>query len=169
MVHAAVRPDWDLAALVKCARVAEARLGDRDRSTAQRFLAGDRQSDAALDALRLITSCRSIGPDGRWSSREPVPPAVPWHVAWSSRSHDYGVVYGHWALQGLHVAPGLRGLDTGCVHHGRSGDGFLTAWLPEPASDDPFALPDEQFCQVRAHREYHREARSSPGGETTGR
>ncbi len=167
MVHAAVRPDWDLAALVECARAAEARLGDPDRSAAERFLAGDRRSDAALDALRLITSCRSIGPDGSWSSREPVPPAVPWHAAWSCRAHGYGVVYGHWALQGLHVAPGLRGLDTGCVHHGRNRDGFLTAWLPDPTGDDPFAIPDEQFCQVRAQRKYYREAPASPGGETT--
>jgi bis(5'-nucleosyl)-tetraphosphatase (symmetrical) len=167
MAHAAVHPDWDLGALVERAREAEARLGGPDRSVAERFLAGDRESDSALDALRLITSCRSIGPDGRWSSREPVPPAVPWHAAWSSRAHSYAVVYGHWARQGLHMAPGLRGLDTGCVHHGRNHDGFLTAWLPDPARDDPFALPDEQFCQVRAHRKYYREPPPAPGRKTT--
>lgn len=167
MVHAAVHPDWDLGELRERARAAEARLADPDRSGAERFLAGDRRRDPALDALRLITSCRGIGPDGRWSSREPAPPAVPWHAAWSSRGHGYGVVYGHWALQGLHVAPGLRGLDTGCVHHGRSCDGFLTAWLPDPASEDPFAVPDERFCRVRAHRAYHRGAARPPGGETT--
>jgi bis(5'-nucleosyl)-tetraphosphatase (symmetrical) len=157
MVHAAAHPDWNLDTLVRRAREAETRLGDPDRSVAERFLAGDRERDAVLDALRLMTSCRSVGPDGRWSSGEPVPPSVPWHVAWSRRAHSYGVVYGHWALQGLHVAPGLRGLDTGCVHHGRERDGFLTAWLPKLTREDVFALPDREFLQVRAHRKYYRE------------
>jgi bis(5'-nucleosyl)-tetraphosphatase (symmetrical) len=156
MVHAAVHPDWDLDALVRRAREAEARLGHPDRSVAERFLASDR--DAVRDALLLITSCRSVGPDGSWSSREPTPPAVSWHVAWSRRAHSYGVVYGHWALQGLHVAPGLRGLDTGCVHHGWDRDGYLTAWLPELTREDPFALPDRGFLQVRAHQRYYPEA-----------
>jgi bis(5'-nucleosyl)-tetraphosphatase (symmetrical) len=155
MVHAAVHPDWDLDALVRRAREAEARLGHPDRSVAERFLASDR--DAVRDALLLITSCRSVGPDGSWSSREPTPPAVSWHVAWGRRAHSYGVVYGHWALQGLHVAPGLRGLDTGCVHHGRDRDGYLTAWLPELTREDPFALPDRGFWQVRAHQRYYPE------------
>jgi len=157
MVHAAAHPDWDLDTLVRRAREAEARLADPDRSVAERFLAGDRGRDGVLDALRLMTSCRSVGPDGSWSSREPVPPAVPWHAAWSRRGHSYGVVYGHWARQGLHVAPGLRGLDTGCVHHGRGHEGFLTAWLPNPTREDPFAIPDREFWQVRAHQRYYRE------------
>lgn len=156
MVHAAVHPDWDLDALVSRAGEAEARLGHPDRSVAERFLASDR--GPVRDALLLITSCRSVGPDGSWSSREPTPPAVAWHVAWGRRAHSYGVVYGHWALQGLHVAPGLRGLDTGCVHHGRDRDGYLTAWLPDLTREDPFALPDRDFWQVRAHRRYYLEA-----------
>jgi hypothetical protein len=139
------------------AREAEARLADTDRCVAERFLAGDPRRDAALDALLLITSCRSFGPDGSWSSSEPVPPAVPWHAAWGGRAHSYGVVYGHWALQGLHVASALRGLDTGCVHHGRGKhQGYLTAWLPKLTREDPFAVPDGEFWQVRAHRRYFR-------------
>jgi bis(5'-nucleosyl)-tetraphosphatase (symmetrical) len=157
MVHAAAHPDWDLDTLVGRAREAEARLGHPDRSVAERFLAGEDERDLALDALRLMTSCRSVRPDGSWSSEEPVSPAIPWHAAWSRRSHSYALVYGHWALQGLHVAAGLRGLDTGCVHHGRGRDGFLTAWLPQLAREDPFALPDREFIQVRAHRRYYRE------------
>ena len=78
-----------------------------------------------------------------------------WHAAWSERGHAYGVVYGHWALQGLHVAPGLRGLDTGCVHHNPERDGTLTAWLPDGHADDPFALPDENFWHVPARRQYY--------------
>jgi len=157
MVHAAAHPDWDLDTLVGRACEAEGRLGHSDRSVAERFLAGADERDLALDALRLMTSCRSVGPDGSWSSEEPASSAIPWHAAWSRRSHSYGIVYGHWALQGLHVAAGLRGLDTGCVHHGRGRDGFLTAWIPQLAREDPFALPDREFLQVRAHRRYFRE------------
>jgi diadenosine tetraphosphatase ApaH/serine/threonine PP2A family protein phosphatase len=81
-------------------------------------------------------------------------------MEWSARSHGYGIVYGHWALQGLHVAPGLRGLDTGCVHHGRGRDGVLTAWLPDPSAQTPFDVPDDRFWQEAARRAYyaHRDA-----------
>jgi hypothetical protein len=161
MVHAAVHPHWDLETLARRAREAEARLGHPDRTVAKRLLASDPEADAALDALLLITNCRSVSSEGSWSNAEPVAPAVPWHVAWSLRAHPYGVVYGHWALQGLHVTPRLRGLDTGCVHHGRDHEGFLTAWVPSLAREDPFALPDREFWQIRAHRRYCREA--SPG------
>jgi bis(5'-nucleosyl)-tetraphosphatase (symmetrical) len=166
MVHAAVHPDWDLDTLVSRAREAETRLGHPDRSVAERFLDGDRELDAALEALSLITTCRSVRPGGAWSSEEPTPPAVPWHAAWSRRMHSYGVVYGHWALQGLHVAPGLRGLDTGCVYHGPGHEGFLTAWLPETTEGDPFALPDRGFWRVRAHQRYRRELPPGKAGPT---
>jgi hypothetical protein len=105
---------------------------------------------------RLITA-RSALPNDGWSPEPPekVPGAEPWHAAWARAGHEYGVVYGHWAMQGLHVAPRLRGLDTGCVHHGRDHDGFLTAWLPDPRAHDAFAVPDARFWQERAHRRYH--------------
>ena len=95
---------------------------------------------------------------GAWSSE---PPELlgeayrPWHEAWAARGHGYGVVYGHWALQGLHVAPWLRGLDTGCVHHGRGRRGVLTAWLPDPTAETPFAAPDENLWEIPARRSYY--------------
>ena len=95
---------------------------------------------------------------GAWSPEPPelAPPGYrAWHEVWRERAHPYGVVYGHWALQGLHVAPGLRGLDTGCVHHGRGRDGFLTAWLPDPNAAQPFDVPDERIWQVPARRPYY--------------
>ena len=152
LVHAAVHPDWE-----RRARGVEARLGCPKRSEAEEFLACDPARDPDLDTLDRVINCRSVAPSGRWSSEPPeLAPAGfrPWHEEWRARGHGYGVVYGHWALQGMHVAPGLRGLDTGCVHHGRGHLGTLTAWLPDLSLRAPFALPDRRFWRIPARRVY---------------
>ena len=161
MVHAAVHPKWSLDELVQRARRVEARLGHRDRREAVRLLEADPALDSDRDLLGRLTSCRSVGAGDEWSTSPPAESGLaPWHERWAARGHRWGVAYGHWSLQGLHVAAGLRGLDTGCVHHGRGRDGFLTAWLPDPSADEPFAAPDHAFWQVRARRAYyaHRDA-----------
>jgi bis(5'-nucleosyl)-tetraphosphatase (symmetrical) len=152
MVHASVAPSWSRAEALVAAREAEARLAAPDRAALATAL---RQREANFGRF---VSCRSALAGGGWSAEAPdqLSGAEPWHAAWARAGHGYGVVYGHWALQGLHVAPRLRGLDTGCVHHGRDRDGFLTAWLPDPRARDPFAVPDERFWRVRAHRAYYR-------------
>lgn len=152
MVHASVAPSWGRDEALAAAREAEARLATPDRDA---LAAALRQRDSNFGRL---VSCRSALAGGAWSAEAPdqLAGAEPWHAAWARTGHGYGVVYGHWALQGLHVAPSLRGLDTGCVHHGRDRDGFLTAWLPDLRARDPFAVPDERFWQVRAHRRYYR-------------
>jgi len=166
MVHASSHPDWSLEDLAATAeRISERLAGSRE--AARDFLAidvdGDCDADADTrslrDSLARLTRCRSIAPDGRWSSEEPESPDRAWHRVWAHRAHRYGIVYGHWARQGLHVDDGLRGLDTGCVHHGRGRDGFLTAWLPEsrPRSDGrrPFDRPDDRFWHIPARRRYY--------------
>jgi bis(5'-nucleosyl)-tetraphosphatase (symmetrical) len=152
MVHASVAPSWSRKDALAAARAAEARLAAPDRDV---LAAALRERD---DGFGRLVSARSALRNDGWSPEPPdrVDGAEPWHAAWSRAAHDYGVVYGHWAMQGLHVAPQLRGLDTGCVHHGRDRDGFLTAWLPDLRARDPFALPDESFWRVRAHRPYYR-------------
>lgn len=154
MLHAAAHPDWSLEELRRRARAAESRLAADRPEDARRFLAGEDDADGERDTLERLTNCRSVTPGGGWSSQTPGGERVAWHAAWSSRGHDYAVVYGHWALQGLHVAPGLRGLDTGCVHHGRGRDGTLTAWVPDATTRAPFDVPDGRFWQVRARRVY---------------
>lgn len=164
MVHAGVHPDWDLDELVARARAAERRLGGSDLAETRRLLAARRRDDPDRDALGLLTQCRQIVGRGRWSAEEPARAKDAWHRRWAARGHDYAVVYGHWALQGLHCADALRGLDSGCVHHGRSGDGFLTAWLPDPDAPDPFALPESgTLWQARARRAYYLELEQSAG------
>jgi len=148
VVHAAVHPDWDRASALAQAREVEDRLLGETRS-----LLAAPAADPQGDALGRFTRCRSIDGTG-WSSGLPKAAKDAWHAQWAERGHSYGVVYGHWALQRLHVAPGLRGLDTGCVHHGRGEDGLLTAWLPRDG-DDEFAVPDARFWQVRAKRRYY--------------
>ncbi|MBK7949478.1 MAG: metallophosphoesterase [Deltaproteobacteria bacterium] len=158
MVHAASHPDWSLERLCEVGSAVQARLaGERDAARA--FLALPADADPLRDALGRMTRCRSVASDGRWSSADPAPPMRPWHAAWAERSHGFGLVYGHWARQGLHAAPGLRGLDTGCVHHGRGRDGFLTAWVPDesPAADGrrSFDVPDDRFWHIPARRRYY--------------
>lgn len=172
MVHASVHPDWSLAELEAKARRVEARLASGDKSELRALLGpAEPTSDTSLaedrDTLGRLTRCRSVDPSQAWSSAQPEGPSRPWHAAWSEREHDYGVVYGHWAMQGLHIAPGLRGLDTGCVHHDRGRDGYLTAWLPEAsdsnsdtnlagtASSDQFEVPDDRFWRIPARRRYY--------------
>lgn len=158
MVHAALHPSWALAELERRARRVEARLGGASRSEAEGLLAAEPAADADADTLGRVTGCRSVTDAGGWSSEPPefAPPGHrAWHEAWSAERHAYGVVFGHWALQGLYVAPGLRGLDTGCVHHGRGRRGFLTAWVPSPGRKAPFSLPDDDFWQVPASRAYY--------------
>jgi bis(5'-nucleosyl)-tetraphosphatase (symmetrical) len=157
MVHAAVHPDWDLAELKRRARGAESRLGGASRAAAERLLAGDPDADVDLATLLRVTCCRSVGDGDAWSAEPPGAPGGaprPWHEAWAERGHDYGVVYGHWSVQGLHVAPGLRGLDTGCVHRGLGGAGVLTAWVPDPDDGAAFSLPDARFWSAPARRAY---------------
>lgn len=155
MLHAAAHPDWELADLRGVAVRVEALLR-ADLESAREFLASDPASDPDRDALARVTSCRSVGAGG-WSSEPPDGALEAWHRAWASSAHDYAVVYGHWSLQGLHVAPELRGLDTGCVHEGRGRPGFLTAWIPDRSTRRPFDVPDEGFWQERAHRPYRRD------------
>ncbi len=162
MVHAAVHPDWSLEELRSRARAVEAQLAADSLEDVRRFLAGEDAAGGERDTLERLTNCRSVTLCGRWSTEAPAGDRIAWHAAWSTRRHDYGVVYGHWALQGLHVAPGLRGLDTGCVHHGRGHDGALTAWVPNGTSRAPFDVPDERFWRVRARRVYCDQRRGAP-------
>ncbi len=147
MVHASVAPGWSLEDLVAQARRVEARLRE-SRRDAKRLLAAKPGEDPDADVLARLTRARSIDVRGKWSSREPASPEDAWHRRWAAHDPDYGVVYGHWATQGLHVAPNLRGLDTGCVYHGAFGDRFLTAWLPADDEATPFAVPDERFWRI---------------------
>lgn len=158
MVHASTHPDWSLEELAETGAAVSERLS-ATREEARAFLASEPTPGSLRDHLGRLTRCRSVTPAGSWSSEQPESPNRAWHAAWAERGHTYGVVYGHWAIQGLHLAPGLRGLDTGCVHHGRDHDGFLTAWLPDSSkrreSLRAFDIPDDRIWQIPARRRYY--------------
>jgi len=166
MVHASVHPGWDLDALVAHARRAEQLLRELEPAELRRWLAStpDRCGDDPRDDLDRLTRGRSVAENGSWSDALPPTSADAWHHRWSEQRHAYGIVYGHWALQGLHVEAGLRGLDTACVHHGRDDgrggvtEGRLTAWIPREgrARGDraPFDVPDDRFLQIGARQCY---------------
>ena len=80
--------------------------------------------------LRDIRTWDGVG-EQLWVEGDPA-----WHevVVWPS---ERTVVFGHWALQGLLVKPGFRGLDTGCLYGGK-----LTAWCAE----------EDRLLQVQALR-----------------
>jgi len=175
MVHASVHPDWDLASLVAHARRAEEplrELGTAELASWLRAAPGGATNSSERDDLDRLTRCRSlIDATGSWSDRLPARSADVWHRRWAQQEHEYGIVYGHWALQGLHVAPGLRGLDTACVHHGREDgrggctQGFLTGWIPRVdalrrAGKAHFGIPDNRFLRVKAKQRY----RQAPDG-----
>ena len=152
MVHASAHPGWSLAQLLERAEAVRLELsGSADRARA--FLVGEGHA-ALRDVMERLTTCRSVSGD-EWSPSPPEAGFVAWHRDWSRANHGYGVVYGHWSMQGLHVAPRLRGLDTGCVHHGRDGARWLTAWIPDPRDAHPFDVPDTAFWKIPAKRVYH--------------
>jgi bis(5'-nucleosyl)-tetraphosphatase (symmetrical) len=157
MVHASVGPAWSLAELVARGHSVSERLS-ADLESARHFLALDLAADPVREDLGRLTRGRAAT-NSAWSSKEPESGEGAWHRAWAASDPEYGIVYGHWARQGLHVAKGLRGLDTGCVHHGRGRDGFLTAWLPDSRSgrdgSRAFDAPDDRFWRIPAKRRYY--------------
>ena len=124
-----------------------------------------RKKERLATALRYFTRVRCLRksgvPDDDYSGPPDRSPRglVPWFAFPGRRSTRSTIVFGHWAALGLRVEKRVLGLDTGCVHHGRGRDGFLTAWLPEslPRAGDarPFDVPDDRFWQIPAKRRYY--------------
>ena len=172
VVHASVHPQWTLGQCLERARAIEASLASDVQSVWTSLVKpGSNPGDVAVATLRddlaRFTTCRSVDSQNpeRWSKDPPAGATTAWHAAWRLSRHDYGVVYGHWAQQGLLAAPGVRGLDTGCVYahvaprRGSLG-GRLTAWLPQARArgiSEPlavFACPDDSFWNETPEEPY---------------
>jgi bis(5'-nucleosyl)-tetraphosphatase (symmetrical) len=128
LVHAGLHPRWDVAEAEALARGAEEELRSDTRAFLSRLAASARDRLGAgasgemrrLFAARVLTRIRTVREDGSLCSHGGPPadaPAgcAPWFAAPGRRSGGATVVFGHWSALGLHLAPGLIGLDTGCV------------------------------------------------------
>jgi bis(5'-nucleosyl)-tetraphosphatase (symmetrical) len=121
LVHAGVAPHW---------QDPQARLEGRDP------LVADEDVDFA-------TRARYCDAEGQRPARDDPPLSAefrPW-FEWprTPRLADKTLVFGHWAMRGLLVAPQLRGLDSGCVWGGE-----LSAWIAE----------EDRVVSVPARRAY---------------
>ncbi len=118
MVHAGLHPAWSMPEAEAHARRLEA------------LLRGGRFEQAEADeAYAVLTRIRFVDeagePDFGPKCGPPEAPHLrPWFMA--RERADAHLVFGHWAALGLHLAPGVSALDTGCVW-GQS----LTAWCLE--------------------------------------
>jgi bis(5'-nucleosyl)-tetraphosphatase (symmetrical) len=133
LVHAGLLPAWTVDHAQALAHELEAALQgpDHRRTLGAIYSRGSTgwRDDLAPPArwrtlAAVFTRLRTIGPDGRASYDFAGPPdeapagARPWFVMPGRRSADHTVVFGHWAALGLHLAPGVVGLDSGCVWGG---------------------------------------------------
>jgi bis(5'-nucleosyl)-tetraphosphatase (symmetrical) len=134
LVHAGLLPQWDVAAAKALAREVEAELrGPRHREFLVQLYGSrpDRWSDSlrGIDRLRVIvnamTRLRFCTPDGvmefhtKGETTEAPAGHLPWFDVPGRRSADRTVICGHWSALGLHIAPNLLALDSGCVWGGR--------------------------------------------------
>ena len=133
LLHAGVPPQWTLAMAQVYAAEVEAVLRGPDYSLFLKNLDGP-ASDQRITAsgtwewLRYITHCltrlRFCDADGRLNDEATGPPGsqhppyLPWFAFPQRASADLNIVFGHWSSLGLYHAPGVYGLDTGCVWGG---------------------------------------------------
>jgi len=87
-----------------------------------------------------VRTCDEAGERPALEDAPETPRFLPWYACFDrARVGGRTVVFGHWAAQGLLVADGFRGLDSGCVW-----GGALSAWIAE----------EDRIVQVPAARAY---------------
>lgn len=161
LVHAGLVPQWDVAQTLALAAEVQAALrsdphallshmyGDRP-SHWRSSLRGTARLRFTVNVLTRLRFCTASGridlkQKGRPDSAEP--PWIPWfRVPAPARSRDaVRIIFGHWSALGLYQAPGLLGLDTGCVW-----GGSLTAVnLDEPGAA-PVSVASRQPRSIEA-------------------
>jgi bis(5'-nucleosyl)-tetraphosphatase (symmetrical) len=132
LVHAGLLPQWDATTASALAAEVGGELR-RDPIALLTHMYGDQPDhwDPGLvgtERRRLIvnacTRLRFCTADGRIDLKRKGPPGkasdpwMPWFSVPQRQSRDVRVIFGHWSALGLYQAPGLLGLDTGCVWGG---------------------------------------------------
>lgn len=131
MVHAGLHPHWDLAEVRRRARAVEACLQGPDGPELAASLSADPLPERDPDpreewqwlrfSAAVLTRTRYCTAKGKffWGGTPPRGRGFrPWHAHPGRRSRATPIVYGHWAVQGLHRGEGTLGLDSGCIWGG---------------------------------------------------
>jgi len=134
LVHAGLLPQWDIVTAKALAGEVEAELrGPRHREFLEQLYGSrpDRWSDRLRGIERLrgvvnaMTRLRFCTPEGvmefnaKGETAEAPAGYLPWFDVSGRKSADRTVVCGHWSALGLHTAPNLLALDSGCVWGGK--------------------------------------------------
>jgi bis(5'-nucleosyl)-tetraphosphatase (symmetrical) len=133
LIHAGLPPQWTLAMAQTYAAEVEAVLRGPNYSLFLHNLDSPAPdpgvaTSGTWERLRYITHCltrlRFCDADGRLNTEATGPPGsqpppyLPWFAFPQRASADLNIVFGHWSSLGLYHAPGVYGLDTGCVWGG---------------------------------------------------
>src|SRR5262249_16694459 len=96
-------------------------------------------------AINVLTRMRFCSADGRIDLKHKgkpdsiAKPWVPWFQTPTRATQDARIVFGHWSALGFYRAPGLLGLDTGCVW-----GGALTAYNLDAPRAEPVSVASRQ-------------------------
>jgi len=133
MVHAGLVPQWSAQEACALAAEVEAALSSDPRRVFDHMYGDEpdrwsedlRGTDRIRFTINVLTRLRVCTADGRINlsmKGKPAPPVpgsrareLPWFEVPTRRSSNVRIVFGHWSALGLVLAPGLVGLDTGCV------------------------------------------------------
>lgn len=133
LIHAGLPPQWTLAMAQDYAAEVEAVLRGPDYSLFLKNLNGPppdpvvaasdtwerlRYSTHCLTRLRFCDADGGLNAEATGPPGSQPPPYLPWFAFPQRASADLTMVFGHWSSLGLYQAPGVYGLDTGCVWGG---------------------------------------------------
>ncbi|MCU0233669.1 MAG: symmetrical bis(5'-nucleosyl)-tetraphosphatase [Thermoanaerobaculales bacterium] len=133
LVHAGLMPDWSIELTCRLANAASERLaGDGWVDFLARISANRRGSwhsglegdDLLASAAAVFTRMRMVGPDGSarlaytGAPREAPAGWQPWFERSAVKRQGYALLFGHWAMLGLHRDHDLACIDSGCVYGG---------------------------------------------------
>lgn len=152
LVHAGVVPQWSTTQTLTLAAEVQQALRTRTEQVLTHMY-GDRpkQWEPSLRgmprlrfAINVLTRMRFCSADGRIDLKHKgkpdsvSPPWMPWFAP-ERASRDARIVFGHWSALGFYQAPGLLGLDTGCVW-----GGALTAMNLDAPESQPISVASRQ-------------------------
>lgn len=133
LVHAGLPPEWDLSLAQACAAEVEAVLQGDDPAGFFPHMYGNKPKKwspklAGWERLRFIVNCftrlRFCREDGKLDLKSKGPPGSqregyrPWFEIAGRASRDLNIIFGHWSTLGVHKAPGVYPIDSGCLWGG---------------------------------------------------